>query len=103
MSTPAKAQSPSFDLLSQPARQRLRARVSDARGDLAAVREEIAAALTRLDQESAGANASTYQATRAFHVAQLTYLDHLAQSEQSGEPARAGGLWSRLRGAIGRT
>jgi hypothetical protein len=104
MSTQSTAQVASFDLLSQPARQRIRARVSDAGGNISTIREEVATALAALDHEAAeGAVPTNYQAQRAFLISQLTYLDHLAQSEQPQAPARGRGLWARFGRAIGRT
>lgn len=104
MSTSTNAPAASFDLLSQTARQRLKARIGDAGGNIAMVREEVAATLTALDQAAvAGAQSTNHQAERAFHIAQLTYLDHLEQNEQSSESAQQGGFWSRLRRSNSRT
>lgn len=95
MSTPTNAQAATFDLLSQTARQRLRARIGDAGSNISTVRDEVAAALAALDQHPDAA--ATNQAQRAFHVAQLTYIDHLEQTEQSSEPVQRRSFWSRLR------
>lgn len=104
MSRPSKDQAVSFELITQPARQRLRGRISDAGGNISTVRSEVARALAALDQESsAAATPTSCQAQRAFHVAQLTYLDHLAQSERTSEPVRHLSLWSRLSRSNGRT
>ncbi len=85
-----------FDLLSQAARQRLRARIADAGGDTAQVAREIGAQLERLDMQPApaGEGASIKrQAERAFLVAQLTYLTHLAQqADQPDQPRERRGL-----------
>jgi hypothetical protein len=101
MSTSATAQTATFDLLSQTARQRLKARVSDAGGTISTVRDEVAAALAALDHDPD--TGATKQADRAFHIAQLTYLDHLEQTEQSDEPVQRRGFWSRLRRSNSRT
>jgi hypothetical protein len=109
MSTPSKDPAGTFDLLSPPARQRLIARIRDAGGDVAAVRQEVAATLSAHDKEllehgsSSGAGIPADQALRAFYVAQIAFLDGLAQSEQAPEPARGRRLWSRLSRSTGRT
>lgn len=96
-------QTGSFDLLSQTARQRLRARVADAGGDTAAVAREIQAQLDHVDGESlpdTGGTRISGQAERAFLVAQLTYLNTLSQGadqqEQRAKQSRLGWLWQRL-------
>lgn len=81
-----------FDLLSQPAQQRLRARVADAQGDISAVAAEVRA---QLDANDAAAGTSS-QADRAFLVAQLAFLDALA-SASAPAPARRPGLMARIR------
>jgi hypothetical protein len=94
-----------FDLLNQAAQQRLRARVADAGGNIAAVADEIRAQLNELDQEIARdpESGGGRQADRAFFVAQLMFLDMLAQIEaQSKQPQRERGWLSRLRAAFGR-
>jgi hypothetical protein len=83
-----------FDLLSQPAQQRLRARVADAHGDLGAVAAEVRAQLEACD---AAAQSSSDQADRAFLVAQVAFLDALAQATQTSTPARRPGIMARIR------
>ncbi len=94
-----------FDLLSQPAQQRLRARVADADGDIMAVANEIRAELETFDRdgEIGPDTAGRRQADRAFFVAQLTYLDLLERmQEQRAQPQRRG-LFERLRAAFSRS
>jgi hypothetical protein len=93
-----------FDLLSQTAQQRLRARVADAEGDITVVANEIRAQLDELDREIANRPEviGDRQADRAFFVAQLIYLDMLVQAQvPSGQP-RARGWLARLRALFGR-
>jgi hypothetical protein len=93
-----------FDLLNQAAQQRLRARVADADGNIAAVADEVRAELAELDQELARdpGSSGSRQADRAFFVAQLTFLDLLGQAQaQPEQPAERGWL-ARLRSAFGR-
>jgi hypothetical protein len=95
-----------FDLLSQLAQQRLRARVADAGGDIGSIMGEIRAQLDELDRAIDGrpeAVQRQQQADRAFFVAQLTYLDLLLQAEAQPEAPRKRGLLARLRTALGRT
>jgi hypothetical protein len=93
-----------FDLLSQPAQQRLRARVSDAGGDIATVANEVRAELEELDQRRAATSGTDrlQQADRAFFVAQLTYLDLLAGVEARPQRPQRRGLLARVRSALGR-
>jgi hypothetical protein len=93
-----------FDLLSQAAQQRLRARVADASGNIVAVADEIRAQLGELDQEIARHSGSggDRQADRAFFVAQLTFLDMLAHAQAQPEQPRERGWLARLRAAFGR-
>jgi hypothetical protein len=94
-----------FDLLSLLAQQRLRARITDASGDIAAIRNEISAQIDELDRDMADAseaNQRQLQADRAFFVAQLTYLDLLAAAATSQEQPRERGFLARLRGLVGR-
>jgi hypothetical protein len=94
-----------FDLLNQAAQQRLRARVTDAGGNIAAVADEIRAELEALDQviardpESGGGR----HADRAFFVAQLMFLDMLAQAQAQPERPPSRGWLARLRATFGRT
>ncbi len=105
MAGKGQAQAPVFELLTQTARQRLRARVADANGNIGAVEQEIRAQLEQLDGErvpvSGGARIQ-HQAARAFLVAQLTYLALLAEradeQEQQPEPRGFGRVWSRFNG-----
>jgi hypothetical protein len=94
-----------FDLLSQLAQQRLRARVADSGGDIVVVAAEIRAQLDQLDQEVVDRpeTRGDRQADRAFFVAQLTYLDLLASAETRHEAPQPRGLFARLRTAFGRT
>ena len=101
MAVQKHAQSGAFDLLSQPARQRLRARVADAGGDTSSVAREIRAQIEQLDDQSRPGTDGTRamrQAERAFFVAQLSYLDVLAQPvAQQDQPAKPHGIariWS---------
>jgi hypothetical protein len=94
-----------FDQLSPLAQQRLRARITDAGGDIAAIRNEITAQIDELDRGMADASEASQrrlQADRAFFVAQLTYLDLLAAVATSQEPPRKRGFLARLRGLVGR-
>jgi hypothetical protein len=93
-----------FDLLNQAAQQRLRARVADAGGNIAAVADEIRAQLGELDQEIARhpETRGGRQADRAFFVAQLTFLDMLAQAQAQPDQPRERGWLARLRAAFGR-
>lgn len=94
-----------FDLLSQPAQQRLRARVADAGGDIKMVADEIQAELDALDSEIVGrpeAVQSQYLADRAFFVGQLSFLELLARAEAQSDQPQRGGLLARLRAAFGR-
>ncbi len=100
-----QGQARGFELLSQVARQRLRARVADAGGNIGAVEQEIRAQLGQLDDEQMPASGGAriqHQAARAFLVAQLTYLKLLAEraeeQEQRPEPHRFGRVWSRFNG-----
>ena len=94
-----------FDLLNQASQQRLRARVADADGNVTAVADEVRAMLAALDQEISRhpETAGGRQADRAFFVAQLTFLDILAQEQaQPSQPGTRGWL-ARLRAVFGRT
>jgi hypothetical protein len=93
-------------LLSPLAQQRLRARIADAPGGIAAVAEEIRAQLAELDSGDTsgdGAASSTRIADRAFYVAQLEYLDALDRAASTPSESHRPGLWARLRAAFGRT
>jgi hypothetical protein len=92
-----------FDLLSQVAQQRLRARVADANGNIAAVADEIRSQLDEFDQEITNhpESANDRQADRAFFVAQLTFLDMLTQTQAQPEQPRERGWLARLRAAFG--
>jgi hypothetical protein len=92
-------------LLSALAQQRLRARVADAPGGIAAVAHEIRAQLAELDARDMSSNAAgsgTRVTDRAFYVAQLEYLDALARAANAPKPAERPGLLARLRSAFGR-
>jgi hypothetical protein len=93
-----------FDLLSQPAQQRLRARVADADGDIAAVANEVRAELHALDRGGVISHDTSrqQQADRAFFVAQLTYLDLLARDAAQNDQPQPRGLLARLRTAFSR-
>ena len=73
-------------ILSPEARERLDARVAEAGGDLTVVEREIAAQLAELDStpmpEEEGTERTQYQADRAFYVAQIGYLEKLANAKQ---------------------
>jgi hypothetical protein len=92
-----------FDLLNQASQQRLRARVADAGGDIAAVADEVRAELDALDQEIVGdpASSGSRQADRAYVVAQLMFLDMLGQAQPQPERPSSRGWLSRLRAAFG--
>ena len=99
MSATAAGQGSKFELISQTARQRLRARVADADGDIEAVAGEIRQKLDELDHASSddGGVQGQGHADRAFMVAQLSYLDHLfTETQQSQAPERVG-LLARMR------
>ncbi len=105
MAANGQGQTVRFDLLSQAARQRLRARVADADGNIGAVEREIRAQLEQLDGNQVPASGGAriqHQAARAFLVAQLTYLKLLAEraEEQEEQPERRGfgRVWSRFNG-----
>ncbi len=105
MAANGQAQAPVFELLTQTARQRLRARVADANGNIGAVEQEIRAQLEQLDGEQVPASGGAriqQQAARAFFVAQLTYLKSLAarseEQNQRPEPSGFGRVWSRFNG-----
>ena len=93
-----------FDLLNQASQQRLRARVTDASGNIAAVADEIRAELDALDQEIARDPASSggRQADRAYFVAQLMFLDLFGQAQPQPERPHSRGWLARLRAAFGR-
>ncbi len=92
-----------FDLLSQPAQQRLRARVADTGGNIATVADEIRAELEELDQRRAvSSDTNQHQADRAFFIAQLTYLDRLANVEAQPQRPQQRGFLARVRSALGR-
>jgi len=93
-----------FDLLNQAAQQRLRARVADAGGDIAAVASEIRARLDKVEQELVDQQdmAVDRQSDRAFYIAQLTFLDMLARSQASPDQPRSHGWLARLRASFGR-
>jgi hypothetical protein len=92
-------QLPAFDLLSQDAQQRLRARITAANGDIPAVAGEIRAQLDALDKQSGDHSEahSDSQADRAFYVAQLTYLDRLAQAERQTGMKQQHGWLARIQ------
>lgn len=105
MAANGHGQAPVFELLSQAARQKVRARVADADGNIGAVEQEIRAQLEQLDGEqmpASGGDRVKHQAARAFFVAQLTYLKLLAErdeeQEQPPEPRGFGSVWSRFTG-----
>jgi hypothetical protein len=106
MATTNNTQMVDSQLLSTLAQQRLRARIADAPGGIAAVAHEIRAELAKLDDADLSSDAAaqhTRLADRAFHVAQLEYLDALARAENAPVQAERPGLLARLRSAFGRT
>ena len=92
-----------FDLLNQASQQRLRARVADAGGNIAAVADEVRAELAELDQGIARdpAASGSRQADRAYFVAQLMFLDMLGQAQPQPERPHSRGWLARLRAAFG--
>lgn len=91
-----------FELLSDPARERLRRRVIDAGGNIDAIVDEIRAKLDDHDQHGAAAQAAS-QAERPLLLAQLTYLNALAQAQTADDDVQQKrGLFSRLSGLWGR-
>ena len=93
-----------FDLLNQASQQRLRARVADAGGNIAAVADEVRAELGALDREIARDPGSSggRQADRAYFVAQLMFLDMLGQAQPQPERPHPRGWLARLRAMLGR-
>src|SRR5690349_8637031 len=91
-----------FDLLNQAAQQRLRARVADAGGDIAAVASEIRAQLDEVDQNLVNQPDMSVdrQSDRAFCIAQLTFLDILARMQSSPDQPASQGWLARLRTAF---
>lgn len=99
MATQLTQQSSSYDLLSQTARQSLRARVADAQGDIEAVAREVRARMDASDTGSANENLS--HAEHAFFVAQLTYLEHLSKASEEAEQPQQQGFFSRMKARFG--
>jgi hypothetical protein len=100
-----KTQTVDSDLLSPLAQQRLRARIADSSGGIAAVAHEVRAQLAELDGTDMSGDAAaqhTRLADRAFHVAQLEYLDALARAANVPAQAARPGLLGRLRSVFGR-
>jgi hypothetical protein len=93
-----------FDLLNQASQQRLRARVADADGNIAAVADEVRAELDALDQEIVAdpGSSGSRQADRAYFVAQLMFLDMLGQAQPQPEQPRERGWLAWLRAMFGR-
>lgn len=92
-----------FDLLSQAAQQRLRARIAD-QGSIEHMEREIRGQLAECDRESATSESArrTHQANRAFFVAQLTYLQALSTLESTQSRPEKHNFKTRLRSAFGR-
>ena len=91
--------------LSQLAQQRLRARVADVPGGIAAVAHEIREQLAELDRKDVSNDTAaqhTRLSDRAFYIAQLEYLDALARAANQPAQADKPGLLARLRSAFGR-
>ncbi len=93
-----------FQLLSQSARDRLRARVMESNGDIDSVKAEVQAKLdvhddVVADQENGGAHLT--QAERAFYIAQLDYLEALRQAQQTEDEPEKSGFFARFKGAWG--
>lgn len=87
-------------LLSPLAQQRLRARIADAPGGIAAVAHEIRAQLAELDGMDMSSDKAAQHARlsdRAFYIAQLEYLDALAREESVPAQTERPGLLVRLR------
>ena len=87
-------------LLSPLAQQRLRARVADAPGGIAAVAHEIRVQLAELDgMDMSGDKAAQHarMSDRAFYIAQLEYLDALVRAESAPAQTAKPGLLARLR------
>jgi hypothetical protein len=106
MATTTNTQMVDSQLLSALAQQRLRARVADAPGGIAAVAHEIRAQLAELDARDVSIDAAgsdTRVTDRAFYVAQLEYLDALARAANAPAQTERRGLLARLRSAFGRT
>lgn len=92
-------------LLSTLAQQRLRARIADVPGGIAAVAHEIRAELEKLDGTDISSDTAaqhTRLSDRAFYVAQLEYLDALARAANAPKQEMRPGILARLRAAFGR-
>ena len=103
MATPELKRVGGFDLLSQSARDRLRARVTEANGDIDSVKEEIRAKLDDHDTSTAvGASGGQHltQAERAFYVAQMDYLEALRKAQEPDDAPQKGGFFERFKGAL---
>jgi hypothetical protein len=105
MATVNNMQMVDSQLLSTLAQQRLRARVAEAPGGIAAVAHEIRTQLAELDGRDVSSEAGgsdTRVSDRAFYVAQLEYLDALARAANAPKQIERPGLLARLRTAFGR-
>jgi hypothetical protein len=91
-----------FELLSEQARERLRKRVMDQDGNIEAVASEIRGKLDDHDgtQSSAHGDGHLSQAERAFYIAQLSYLNALAEAQTAGDQPKKGNFFSRFMGAF---
>jgi hypothetical protein len=106
MAETTKTQAAESTLLSSLAQQRLRARIADAPGGIAAVAHEIRAELAALDSKDMSDDKAAQHARlsdRAFYVAQLEYLDALARAESVPAQTEKPGLLARLRSMFGQT
>jgi hypothetical protein len=93
-------------LLSPLAQQRLRARIADAPGGIAAVAHEIRAQLAELDGMDMSRDTAAQRARlsdRAFYVAQLEYLDALARAASMPAQTEKPSLLARLRSMFEQT
>ena len=91
-----------YDLLSQSARDRLRARVTEAHGDIDSIKKEIRAKLDDHDSSTAATNGGQHltQAERAFYVAQMDYLEALRKAQETDDEPQKGGFFERFKGAF---